>query len=80
MASKMMCAREFENHVRQIISSFSDGREFEVREFLEQLYFTYGILCSYEEVIAVFEKFKEAGRLVHISGQRYKTSFAAAKV
>lgn len=79
MASKMMGAREFENHVKQIVFSFPDKHEFEVRQVLEQLYFTYGVLCSYEEVIAVLEKFKEAGRLVHISGQRYKTSFSVTR-
>lgn len=81
MASKMMNIREFENHVKQVVSSFPGNLEFETGKILEMLYFTYGIQCNYEELALGLDKLVEAGHLIClVPKQKYKIKPATAKV
>lgn len=73
MASKMMSVREFAGHVVQILSSFPSNLEFDTGKIVELLYFTYGVQCSYGELVLELDKLVDAGRLLSLTPkQRYK--------
>lgn len=81
MITQVISVGRFEEYVTQIICSFSDQHEFEVRQLLEMLYFTYKVLCNYQDLVLVLDKMVTAGRIVNlIPRQKYKTQFFAAEV